>query len=436
MMRFDPLSLQQWTHGVWTQQPTQVIECFCFDTRKSKNAFCFLAIPTERDDGHRYVKQAQELGASAAIVEHPIEGCTLPQLVVDNTLKAFQAIAACYRKTLATKIFAITGSCGKTTAKELLTLLLGEDTYKSPGTFNEQLGVPYSLVGIDPKQYSKAVLEVGINHPGEMEVLSSLLTPDVAILINANPVHLEHFNDVRHIAEEKLKLLQSATQVCYCPEEWSDLAPKDNLHGFPKNSTQLTSNGWDLAVDNNHFTIRYPLGDDTAQTFANMLWIAIQEGISPAVLQSRLEQWRPMDNRGAWHTNPKTHRSYFVDCYNANPVAFKNSLQQFYREKPSDSPVCYIIGSMLELGEKSVFYHISITQYFRVNPQDCFVCIGTFAKALQDGFLQRGAKPSQIYTFDKTDQVYSFIRSLQMSCFYLKGSRFYQLEQLVHGNVA
>ena len=436
MMVFDPLALQQWTHGVWTQQPTQAIKCFCFDTRKAKDAFCFLAIPTERDDGHRYVKQAQALGASAAIVEHPIEDCALPQLVVDNTLKAFQAIAAGYRKTLATKIFAITGSCGKTTAKELLTLLLGKDTYKSPGTFNEQLGVPYSLTGIDPKRYSKAVLEVGINHPGEMEVLSSLLIPDVAILINVNPVHLEHFNSVRHIAEEKLKLLHSATQVCYCPEEWSVLAPQDNLRVFPKNSAQPTSNGWDLTVDDHHFTIRYPLGDDAAKTFANLLWIAIQEGIPPAVLQSRLEQWHPMDNRGAWHIDPKTHCRYFVDCYNANPVAFKNSLQQFYREKPTDSPVCYIIGSMLELGEKSAFYHTSVTQYLRVNPQDCFVCIGTFAKVLQDGILQQGAKSSQIYTFDQTAQAYTLIRSLQMLCFYLKGSRFYQLEQLIHGCTA
>ncbi len=149
MKYFDINLLQKWTQGTWTSNPQFPIENFCFDTRKLNKNECFLAIKNEHNDGHNYVSLAEKSGAIAAIVEHPILDCKLPQLVVKNTLKAFQEIAKNYRKTLTTNIIGITGSCGKTTAKELLALLLGPDTFKTQGNFHNHLGLPYSITQID-----------------------------------------------------------------------------------------------------------------------------------------------------------------------------------------------------------------------------------------------------------------------------------------------
>ncbi|MBR1843808.1 MAG: UDP-N-acetylmuramoyl-tripeptide--D-alanyl-D-alanine ligase, partial [Opitutales bacterium] len=181
------------TNGVWSKVPQAPVEGFCFDTRKLTKNACFLALKTATNDGHLYVKTARDCGASAAIVEHFIEDFDLPQLRVENTLSAFQSIARAYRQILPTKIIALTGSAGKTSAKELLSLLLGEETFKSHENLNNTLGVPFSLTQIDGSVHKIAVLEAGISEKGEMDTLASMLQPDVSILINVEPVHLEHF---------------------------------------------------------------------------------------------------------------------------------------------------------------------------------------------------------------------------------------------------
>ena len=158
MKFFDPNLLKEWTGGLWTHVPTNRIKNFCFDTRKLGENECFLAIKKIHNDGHNYVEMAEKSGAVAAIVEHSIPHISLPQLIVKNTLEAFQNIAKRYRKTLSTKIIGITGSCGKTTLKELLALLLGDKTFKTPENFNNHLGLPFSITQIDPEIHENAVI--------------------------------------------------------------------------------------------------------------------------------------------------------------------------------------------------------------------------------------------------------------------------------------
>ena len=182
-------------------------------------------------------------------------------------------------------------------------------------------------------------------------------------------------------------------------------------------------------VQSQRFVVPFLLGHRMAQTFAMMFGVALNEGISARDIQARLLYWEPLPNRGAWqHVG---NRRYFVDCYNANPLSFENSLEGFYREIPKDISIAYIIGSMGALGEQSTAFHRSLGKNFRIQKEDVFVCIGAFAEHIKEGLLQHGAHPSQIYTFATTEEARLFVGKLPHACIYLKGSRKYQLENLI-----
>ena len=440
MPNFDPNDLQRWANGAWSKIPQVPIEGFCFDTRKLTKNACFLALKTETNDGHLYVKAARDCGAAAAIVEHFIEDCDLPQLKVQNTLSAFQAIARAYRQTLSTKIIALTGSAGKTSAKELLSLLFGEGTFKSHENLNNTLGVPFSLTQIDGSVYKTAILEAGISEKGEMDTLVSMLQPNISILINIEPVHLEHFGTLENIAIEKAKLLNAAKERVYCPKQWAHLSQNVPTYVFSEDASENNGktilyhvtpkkNGWECTVQSQTFEIPFSLGHRMAQTFAMMIGIALNEGILASDIQTRLLHWKPLANRGAWqHIG---NRRYFVDCYNANPSSFENSLEQFYNEVPKNVPIAYVIGSMEGLGIKSAVFHRSLGKNFHIQKGDVFVCIGAFTEYIKEGLLQHGAHASQIYTFATTEAARLFTEKLSHPCIYLKGSRKYQLENLI-----
>ncbi|MFQ6723173.1 MAG: UDP-N-acetylmuramoyl-tripeptide--D-alanyl-D-alanine ligase [Opitutales bacterium] len=443
MKYFCPNVLQQWTGGYWTRFPNQPITNFCFDTRQLKPNECFLALRSEHNDGHDYVDMAEACGAVAALVDHPIETCSLPQLVVTNTLKAFQDIAKNYRNILKTCIVGITGSCGKTTAKELLALLLGPETFKTPGNYNNHLGLPFSITQIDEEKHPFAVLEVGISEPGEMEGLSELLQPDFAVVLNVNPVHLENFKMLEAIVCEKLKLLQKAKKHVFYPCEWRSYVQHPNGFAFSFNQEsgldtialelKMIPEGWQIKVDGCPFHLPFLIGEKSAQTFAQVLAVALNLGVPKHQLQESLLLWQPYAQRGVWVK--QSERKIFVDCYNANPAAFSDSLQHFYRELDTcnlpNTAVCYCIGSMLELGEGSVAFHRDLAKHFRIGQNDHFILIGVYKEALQDGFKAVGVPTSHIHLADAIAEIQELFNKLPCNFAYLKGSHRYHLENLI-----
>ena len=443
MKIFDPILLQKWTQGYWLNKPHSDIKNFCFDTRLLNANDCFLAIKNKTNDGHLFVNEAYNKGARAAIVEKEIPDCLLPQLIVKNTLQAFQNIAENYRKTLNTHIIAITGSCGKTTFKEILATLLGPSTFKTPGNFNNHLGIPLSITCIDPKIHSYAVIETGISAPGEMDILAKIISPDDAILINVNPVHLQNFSSIKSIGYEKFKLINAAKHSSFFPKTWSKFYTcNGKYYEYVNGKIQtnnntisyhldLTPNGWDIQINNQTFSIPSLCGNGAAESFAMAIGSALTIGISPLTIQERLQQLKPIPNRGVWQHKNGQH--FFIDCYNANPAAFNDSLQHFYRTCPHVKSICYCLGSMMELGENSINFHKNLAKKFHIRPTDIYICIGTFKEALADGLKQQGAQTQQIKTFENSNEVTAFLAQLNIDCIYLKGSHCYHLENLVAG---
>ncbi len=153
-----PDLLADWTGGSWAAPPPPKIKGYCQDTRRLRKGEMFVAIKTPQRDGHDYVPAAEQAGASAALVEDPVPS-ELPQLVVPDTLEGFQSIAAEHRHAFLGKVIGVTGSCGKTSTKDLLALLLGERTLCTEGNLNNFLGVPLTLTRLDNDEHDFAVVE-------------------------------------------------------------------------------------------------------------------------------------------------------------------------------------------------------------------------------------------------------------------------------------
>ena len=186
MPTFIPKDLARWCEGRWLEMPKTAMTGVSHDSRTLNPGELYIAIRGSRFDGHAFVEPAFASGASAAIVhEQFLHQCKrdLPVLVVSDTRRALRSIAAGYRATLDLCVIGVSGSVGKTTVKELLADMLshGGPTIRNIGNWNNDIGLPLSLLRIEPG-HRHGVFEVGINHPGEMDRLSNCLKADAAIM--------------------------------------------------------------------------------------------------------------------------------------------------------------------------------------------------------------------------------------------------------------
>ncbi len=191
------------------------------DTRSLQPGALFIALKGERSDGHAHLVQAAKEGAVAALVDHvPADTGGLPLLVVKDTLKALEAMAAAARKRARARIVAVTGSVGKTSAKEALALTLAAfgSVHATKGNYNNHIGLPLTLAALPPHT-DFAVLEMGMNHAGEIEPLSFLARPDVALVTNVDAVHAEFFASVEDIARAKAEIFAGLGGVAVLPAD-------------------------------------------------------------------------------------------------------------------------------------------------------------------------------------------------------------------------
>ena len=203
---FDPDTLAKWTSGDWKSSPKGSMTGFGIDSRKLKSGDIFVAINADRD-GHDYLPDAEQNGAVAGLVNKVRLDITLPQLLVKDSFKAFHDIASSHRQKFNGTVVGITGSCGKTSTKDALAILLGEnETLYTEGNFNNHLGVPLTLLRIDYENHRKCVVEAGINGIGEMKILSRMISPDIVIVTLIAPSHLEGLINLDTIASEKADL--------------------------------------------------------------------------------------------------------------------------------------------------------------------------------------------------------------------------------------
>jgi UDP-N-acetylmuramoyl-tripeptide--D-alanyl-D-alanine ligase len=214
MPLFSPKQLAQWSGGVWDRTPPgSPITGVSHDTRLIQAGDLFIALRGDARDGHDFIADAARQGAVAALVDRDCPVSPLPCLKVEAVRPALATIAANHRRQFKGTVIGITGSCGKTSTKDLLHRLLGEgETLATEANLNNTLGVPLTLLRIDPARHRYAVIEAGINQLGEMTQMASQLRPDLAIITSIGPAHLDGLESEANVWSEKSILIQERAE--------------------------------------------------------------------------------------------------------------------------------------------------------------------------------------------------------------------------------
>ena len=463
MPNFSPSQLATWSRGRWTALPTTAITGFTNDTRALRPGQLFVALKTDRRDGHEFLAAAQAAGAAGALVGRANPALALPQLVVTDPLGAFQLIAREHRRLFPGPVIGITGSVGKTSTKDLLALLLGgppsegvtpeegSTVLATEGTLNNHIGVPLTLTRLDPARHRFAVIEAGVSGPGEMRPLAGMIEPDLAIITLIAPAHLQGLGDVEAVAREKAALPAAVRPagIAVFPrpvlqfDAFRDLSvrtltievaevvrpaepPKDKVFFAVTQRGDATA----LAIAYGpppplHFTMRR-VSAGMAQNAVLAICAALWLGVAPAVIQERLAAWQPAKWRG--ELRREAGRLLYLDCYNANPASMADALDTFASLAAAGEPRAYVLGCMEELGSHAAEYHRQLGRTMHLRPGDRLFIVGDQAGALREGLLENGNAPAQIEIVADLAPVAAFLAEFRGAVF-LKGSRRHQLEQ-------
>ena len=360
------------------------------DSRKVKPGDIFLAYKGERSDGHDYIPQVMEKGAFGVICEKPLKG-DIPYLQVEDSLKALRTAAAFYRSRLTIPVIGITGSVGKTSTKELCAAVLGAQfrVLKTEGNLNNDIGMPLTMLQIG-EEHEAAVLEMGINHFGEMDLLSSIARPDIALITAIAECHLEALGDLdgvlrakseifAHLSPGGRAILNGDDPMLRRVKQAGEKAPL--FYGLNKEAGELYLSG--EALPGGVLLVHFP--DGTAlkaqvpfpgiHQMRNALGacaLGFYLGMKPEQIIAGLSAARAVEGRGDEVRTGSL--SIFNDCYNANPASVRagiDLLMEGSGRKADDisglpertGRRIAILGDMLELGEQEKSLHEAVGEY-------------------------------------------------------------------------
>lgn len=372
------------------------------DSRSVKPGDVFIAIHGELADGHDYLRQAVAAGAVAVIVDHPVT-IEVPSLVVEDTLVAFQQLAAYHRAQFEVKAIAVTGSCGKTTTRALLQSIFSQvgPTLASVGSYNNHFGVPLTLLNLrDNHQYF--VSEIGANHMGEIATLVPLVKPDVAMITNIGPAHLEGFGSLENTAKAKSEIYDGLSEAGVAIVNADDqFAPF--LRSVNKNHRMITfgiHQDADVMADsiciNNHhcptFTLVLPdtYCDITLQLLgAHNVYNALAAAAAGVALGLTIEQIKvgleaavPENKRlNAFEILPGI--TLIDDSYNANPLSTRAAIETLGQQAALR---ILVLGDMLELGDEAPLMHAQMGDVAKDNHINRVYCFGPLTKHTVDAF--------------------------------------------------
>ena len=367
------------------------------DSRTTKAGDCFFAIAGENFDGHDYVREAFAKGAACAVVseefeEKEVAGKCL--LRVEDTVKALGDLAREYRRQAGFKVVSITGSVGKTTTRQIIYHALNRRfrVHQSPASFNNNIGLPLTLLGANPDDQI-VITELGSNHPGEISYLTRIAEPDISIVTNVHPAHLEGFGNLQTIVQEKSSIAEglSSDGIFLINGDLENLVNACRAKGTPF-KTFGRSAGCDYRAEN----IRT---DGTASRFMVEDQEIILPLAGPGNVDNALAAWAACQALGlgigdfarAMETLPPVSmRSEIVqigtltvlnDCYNANPASMKNALSTLaHLDSNQQRRRIFICGDMAELGEHTGHHHTELGKEIVQARVHTLLAVGRLAK--------------------------------------------------------
>ncbi|KPA23165.1 UDP-N-acetylmuramoyl-tripeptide--D-alanyl-D-alanine ligase [Shimia sp. SK013] len=394
------------------------------DTRTIEAGDLFVALTAARD-GHEFVAQALEKGAAAALVSRVPDGLTddAPLLVVDDVLAGLEALGRAGRARTKARVLAVTGSVGKTSTKEMLRAMLSTQgrTHASVASYNNHWGVPLTLARM-PKDTEFAVIEIGMNHPGEIAPLAKMARPHVGLVTTVAAVHLEAFDDVTDIAAEKAAIFDGlepeGVAVINADIETADVlrAHAETL-GCQRVEFGEASNDWHLAevLLSGNVTVARATVHDGALVFKvqsagrhfamnalGALAAADALGADLALSAAALGSWVPFVGRGARETivlDPvETDRviDLIDDAYNANPTSLGAALEVLAAAEVQNGVGrvgagrrIAFVGDMKELGSQENAMHAALADHPAIEKIDTVHCVGPLMRHLYEALPEQ-----------------------------------------------
>jgi len=425
------------------------------DSRTTRPGDCFFAIAGENFDGHDYVADVFAKGAVCAVVSKDIKLADKPILKVADTIKALGDFAGEYRRRAGFKVIAITGSAGKTTTRQIAYQALSQRfrVYQSPKSFNNNIGLPLTLLGADP-EHQIVIAELGSNHPGEIACLTGIAAPDIAVVINVHPAHLEGFGNLQTIIQEKLSISEGLTPdgVLIINADFDRLVNACRAKGA-KFITFGKSDGADYQARNisyeasaSRFTIDdtevyLPLAGPGNLENALAAWaVCSQFGLAIGDFAKAVKTLSPISMRAEMLQIGTL--TVLNDCYNANPASMRNALDILAGLDPTGNRrLVFICGDMAELGQQTERLHTELGTSIAKANVGLLVAVGKFAKIAVEAAKTTAeynsgsheAKSLQIKCFEDTlsvcNNLHKFIKDYDIIL--VKGSRTAQLEMVV-----
>ena len=411
------------------------IDSFSIDTRTINLNEAYIALEGENFDGHEFISEAALKGASAMIVNKPIEA-DIPHIIVADTLEFMKSIAEYNRNQFKGKMIGITGTNGKTTTKQIVANLLNGTNlcHKTLGNKNNQIGVPYSMLSLENK-YKYSVIEMGTSEPGEIEVLNAQVKPDIAAITNVSMGHLEGLRNTESIAKEKGNILNfySDSGVAILPRDseffdfWSNKTNAKEISSFgtDQNSDFRVANA-EIDIENNltHFHLYFEnqredmsingIGLNNSLNAALATAIGLHCGIEINEIKNRLTQ-TDLPERRLSVTESLNGSLMIDDTYNSNPASLKNALDSL--DKLDKKKIC-VLGEMKELGLDSKLIHKEMYEY-AIKRVDKVLCIG---KSWSECDFDTN---KELEIFNDQDLLYDYLVSIidDKTVLLVKGSR-------------
>ncbi|MBR5015955.1 MAG: UDP-N-acetylmuramoyl-tripeptide--D-alanyl-D-alanine ligase, partial [Clostridia bacterium] len=412
------------------------------------------AIKGERLDGHQFVDAAVEAGAAAVMVHNDGVKADVPVIRVRDTEQAFLDLARAYRRSFDIPVVALTGSVGKTTTKEMIWHVLSAkyNAHKTEGNLNNSIGVPKVLLGLEA-EHTAAVVEMGMNHKGEISVLTKTALPTMAVITNVGVSHIENLGSREGIMAAKLEILEGlepgAPLIINSDNDMLATINKDSFDGKFKIRTFGIHGDADVTATeiryyeaSTEFTARVRR-EDTVCSFAVLLpttgehnvynalaaiSVGSELGIEPVKISDALANYTPTGMREKVETIGGI--TLIEDCYNASPDSVR-ALSNTLRIKGEGHRKIAVIADMLELGAYSEEGHRNSGRYIAEAGVDMLLTYGQLAKLTADEAKKEGVL--RVFEFDNKEELarhlISIIKEGDVVAF--KGSRGMKLEDVI-----
>lgn len=427
------------------------------DSRQIARGNLFIPLKGDRYDGHDFLAAAVKGGASGLLIQKDSEKKRLYRnegittIFVEDTLQALGDIAHYWRKKFTASVVAVTGSSGKTTTKEMTACIAGlvKNVIKAQGSFNNLIGVPLTLLNLR-EQHDAAILELGTNIRGEIERLTRIAEPDIGLITNIGPAHLEGLKSLDMIREEKCDLFRNMAASKVAIINMDDEAIKTAIHiwhgkritfGLDPNADVSAENIVKKGKEGVCFTLRIAgkrqdvhLSVTGMHNVYNALAAAASSwalGIEHDAIRRGLTAFTPISGR--MEISQLKNGAFIInDTYNANPASVREALKAL-KDLRGDHTSTVILGDMLELGDRAEEMHEGIGSLLADTGVGTIFLRGRLSRATAAGVLKRNVPDNRIFFFETPEEIIPQLEStLEKGDWILvKGSRRMKMEEVV-----